>query len=84
MSALALVTGNGLLLKGGKEAAHTNRALHAIIAAAIGEATEGRVDGAIVTLLEDRSAVDGLLTLHKVCRGPRSALRTAGAGCVEP
>lgn len=76
VSALSLVTGNGLLLKGGKEAAHTNRALHRVITAAVEAATDGRVSGAIVTLLEDRSAVDSLLTLHKVGR-PCPALRCA-------
>jgi hypothetical protein len=37
IAALALRSGNGLLLKGGKEAARSNAALHKVIVDAVGE-----------------------------------------------
>jgi delta-1-pyrroline-5-carboxylate synthetase len=37
IAALALRSGNGLLLKGGKEAARSNAILHKTIVAAVGE-----------------------------------------------
>ncbi|KAF1793420.1 Gamma-glutamyl phosphate reductase GPR, conserved site [Phytophthora cactorum] len=43
IAALALRSGNGLLLKGGKEALHSNAMLHKIIVKAVEEATNGKV-----------------------------------------
>lgn len=43
IAALAFRSGNGLLLKGGKEALHSNQALHGIITKAMIEASGGRV-----------------------------------------
>lgn len=43
VSALAIRSGNGLILKGGKEAHFTNEALHGIITGAIHDATKGQV-----------------------------------------
>jgi len=65
VSALALITGNGVLMKGGREALHTNRALHAIITGAVSDATQGRVPKDVVSLLESRTEVAGLLSMHK-------------------
>jgi len=64
VSALAIVTGNGVLLKGGREAIMTNRKLHEIITDTVHSATGGAVDRAIVSLLETRTEVSGLLKLH--------------------
>ncbi len=43
IAALALRSGNGLLLKGGKEALHSNQALHKVITEAVTAASNGRV-----------------------------------------
>jgi delta-1-pyrroline-5-carboxylate synthetase len=43
IAALALRSGNGLLLKGGKEAARSNAALHAVITRAVESGSGGRV-----------------------------------------
>lgn len=43
IAALALRSGNGLLLKGGKEALHSNAALHKVITEAVTAASNGRV-----------------------------------------
>lgn len=57
IAALALKAGCGLVLKGGSEAARSNRALHAVIAEALGD-----LAGA-VGLVEGREAVTELLAL---------------------
>jgi delta-1-pyrroline-5-carboxylate synthetase len=54
--ALAVRSGNGLLLKGGKEAAHSNRALHTVLTAAL---PDGMRDA--IGLVEGRADVDVLL-----------------------
>lgn len=66
VASLAIRSGNGLLLKGGREATHSNRTLHRIVANAVTEATRGEVRGEdLVALVESRQDVDRLLQLHK-------------------
>jgi hypothetical protein len=57
ISALALASGNGLLLKGGKEAAHSNAALHNIIGDAIESGSNGKVSRDIIALVTSRGQV---------------------------
>ncbi|KPI84669.1 pyrroline-5-carboxylate synthetase-like protein [Leptomonas seymouri] len=63
IAALALCSGNGLLLKGGREAEHSNAALHAVIVSAVEASTEGRVPRGVISLVTDRADVYGLLKL---------------------
>jgi delta-1-pyrroline-5-carboxylate synthetase len=60
IAALAIKSGNGLLLKGGREAARSNRALHSIITEALGDL------GPALGLVETRSEVADLLVLDDV------------------
>ncbi|TNE88943.1 MAG: glutamate-5-semialdehyde dehydrogenase [Deltaproteobacteria bacterium] len=62
IAGLALRAGNGLLLKGGKEALHSNRALHAVLT----EALEPDVPAAVIGLVETREEVADLLALDDV------------------
>ena len=41
VAALSIATANGLLLKGGKEARHTNQCLHRIVCSAVQTEMEG-------------------------------------------
>lgn len=59
-SALTLKTGNAIVLRGGSEAIHTNRALAAIVAAALREA-ELPVDAVQLIPFTDRDAVRALV-----------------------
>tara|TARA_B110000208_G_C11763008_1_gene427605 strand:+ start:117 stop:2021 length:1905 start_codon:yes stop_codon:yes gene_type:complete len=63
IAALALRSGNGLLLKGGKEAARSNAALHGIIAAAIERSSGGRVQRGVIGLIAGRAETAELLKL---------------------
>lgn len=63
IAALALRSGNGLLLKGGKEAEHSNTCLHGIIVDAVHAATQGRVPKSTIGLVHGRAAVGELLKL---------------------
>jgi delta-1-pyrroline-5-carboxylate synthetase len=63
IAALALRSGNGLLLKGGKEAQHSNALLHSIIVRAITDASNGTVPKEVVGLVNSRQAVSSLLKL---------------------
>jgi delta-1-pyrroline-5-carboxylate synthetase len=62
IAALALRSGNGLLLKGGKEATRSNRVLHAVITGALAP----EVPAAAVSLVEGRAAITELLALDDV------------------
>eukprot|EP01041_Mallomonas_annulata_P007789 gene7789-15932_t len=63
IAALAIRSGNGLLLKGGKEAEKSNALLHRIIADAIAQSSEGRVSGNAIGLVTSRSEIASLLKL---------------------
>ncbi len=60
ISGLALASGNAVLLKGGSEALHTNRALVEVIQRVL---EQRGVDPRCVALLEDRAAFQALLGL---------------------
>lgn len=66
VAALAIRSGNGLVLKGGKEAAASNKILHTIIGDAIESSTEGVISRGLVSLVDSRDAVANLLSLDKV------------------
>lgn len=66
IAALALASGNGLLLKGGKEAAHSNAALHKTIGDAIEKGSGGKVTRDVVGLVTSRGQVADLLRLDDV------------------
>ena len=57
IAALALKSGNGLLLKGGKEAARSNRTLHQVFVEAMGP----EVPAGLVQLVETRDEIGDLL-----------------------
>jgi glutamate-5-semialdehyde dehydrogenase len=78
-AALCIKSGNAIILRGGKEAMHSNRAIVAIVADALKEA---EVDPAAVQLVEsaDRALVPHLLKLDKyidlvIPRGGESLIR---------
>ena len=58
ISALALASGNGLLLKGGKEAAKSNAAIHSVIGDAIEAGSEGKINRNIIGLITSRGQVN--------------------------
>lgn len=66
ISSLAIRSGNGLLLKGGKEALHSNRILHRIIGDSVEKATNNRVSRDLISLVETRSEIQNLLKLDDV------------------
>jgi len=66
ISALALASGNGLLLKGGKEAVHSNAALHKVIGDAIESGSEGKISRDIIALVTSRGQVADMLNLDDV------------------
>lgn len=59
IAALAIASGNGLLLKGGKEAKHSNEELHRVIGEAIEKGSGGKVGKEIVALVTSRGQVSG-------------------------
>jgi len=65
LAALAIKSANGILLKGGKEAIHTNNALHSIIGDAIQHASSGRCPRDVVGLVHSREDVTTLLSFEK-------------------
>ncbi|MGE5611275.1 MAG: glutamate-5-semialdehyde dehydrogenase [Bacillota bacterium] len=78
-AALCLKSGNAIILRGGKEAFHSNQAIAAIISAALADA---QIDPAAVQLIEstDRALVPALLKLDQyidvvIPRGGESLIR---------
>ncbi|PRP78365.1 gamma-glutamyl phosphate reductase [Planoprotostelium fungivorum] len=65
VSALAIMSGNGLLLKGGKEATFSNAVLHGIIVDSLQRATQGRVSRDAIGLVEGRESINELLEHHE-------------------
>ncbi|MCB9673483.1 MAG: glutamate-5-semialdehyde dehydrogenase [Alphaproteobacteria bacterium] len=61
VAGLAVKSGNGLLLKGGKEALHSNRVLHRVLAEALSPLSPD-----VVGLVETRSQISELLELDDV------------------
>jgi len=61
---LSFLSGNGLLLKGGKEASRTNQLLHYIIVETIHKASNNRIPRSIIGLVESRETIKDLLLLH--------------------
>ena len=66
ISALALASGNGLLLKGGKEAARSNETIHGIIGDAIERGSGGKIKRDIIALVTSRGQVADMLKLDDV------------------
>lgn len=67
IAALALRSGNAVLLKGGAEATHSNTFLCKLVADAVDRATARAVQGCdLVALLHSRTAVDALLELNEL------------------
>ncbi|KAG6693058.1 hypothetical protein I3843_10G139900 [Carya illinoinensis] len=62
IASLAIRSGNGLLLKGGKEAKHSNAALHKVITSAI----PGSVGSKLIGLVTSREEIPDLLKLDDV------------------
>ena len=65
IAALAVKSGNGLVLKGGKEAEQSNHILHRIIVKAIETASQGKVNGGVIGLVS-RAEIPTLLKLGKI------------------
>jgi delta l-pyrroline-5-carboxylate synthetase len=63
IAALSLRSGNGLILKGGKEAECSNRCLHTIITETVEEVTAGKVSGDVISLVTTRAEIGQLLEL---------------------
>lgn len=66
ISALALSSSNGLLLKGGKEATNSNLAIHKVIGDAIEEGSKGAISRDIIGLVTSRGQVADMLNLDDV------------------
>eukprot|EP00566_Odontella_aurita_P004847 CAMPEP_0113584190 /NCGR_PEP_ID=MMETSP0015_2-20120614/32963_1 /TAXON_ID=2838 /ORGANISM="Odontella" /LENGTH=806 /DNA_ID=CAMNT_0000489207 /DNA_START=243 /DNA_END=2663 /DNA_ORIENTATION=+ /assembly_acc=CAM_ASM_000160 len=66
ISALALASGNGLLLKGGKEAFRSNAALHSVIGDAVEKGSGGKIKRDIIALVTSRGQVADMLGLDDV------------------
>jgi len=66
IAALALASGNGLLLKGGKEATESNAAIHKVIGDAIEKGSGGKISRDIISLVTSRGQVADMLSLDDV------------------
>ena len=63
IASLALASGNGLMLKGGKEAVYSNAMLHEVIGDAIERGSNGEITRDIIALVTSRGQVKDLLAL---------------------
>ncbi|XP_003741149.2 probable delta-1-pyrroline-5-carboxylate synthase [Galendromus occidentalis] len=77
VASLAIATGNGLLLKGGKEAFHSNRALFYLVREALGQYNVQQA----ISLISTREDVDEILNVGKhidliIPRGSADLVRT--------
>lgn len=68
IASLALRSGNGLVLKGGKEAEQTNGCLYGIVRDAIRDATDGTVSSDAIGLVQSHDQINGLLKLGTFVR----------------
>ena len=66
IASLALASGNGLLLKGGREATNSNIALHKIITESVHRTTKGQVGKDIIGLVTSRGEIADMLGLDDV------------------
>jgi gamma-glutamyl phosphate reductase len=60
IAALAIASGNGLLLKGGKEAKYSNEAIYRVVGDAIERGSGGKVGREIVALVTSRGQVSNV------------------------
>lgn len=65
IASLAIYAGCGLILKGGREAVHSNTCLHRLVQEGVVEGSEGQVTGDLVNMVTSRAAVQPLLALDK-------------------
>jgi len=63
IAALAIKSSNGIILKGGKEATHSNQYLHQLIIESIEEGSNHTVSSHVVELVTSREDVNALLKL---------------------
>jgi delta-1-pyrroline-5-carboxylate synthetase len=66
ISALSIASGNGLLLKGGKEAANSNAAIYKVLGDAIEAGSKGAIKRDIIALITNRGQVSDMLALDDV------------------
>ncbi|KAG7356080.1 gamma-glutamyl phosphate reductase [Nitzschia inconspicua] len=66
ISALSIASGNGLLLKGGKEAAQSNAAIYKVLGDAIEAGSNGTIKRDIIALITNRGQVSDMLALDDV------------------
>ena len=95
IAALAIRSGNGLLLKGGREAENSCAILHSVVSDAIAAGSKGKVSGHAVGLVVSRSEISSLLklgtllilqlllTLCRRCDRPRNSSRIFTASTVH-
>mmetsp|Transcript_22422 Transcript_22422/g.52907 ORF Transcript_22422/g.52907 Transcript_22422/m.52907 type:complete len:823 (-) Transcript_22422:152-2620(-) len=66
ISALSIASGNGLLLKGGKEALHSNAAIYKVLGDAIESGSKKEISRDIIALITSRGQVSDMLSLDDV------------------
>ena len=66
IASLALKSGNGLVLKGGKEAERSNACLHRIIVETVARETGGAVGQDVISLVTSRAEIAQLLELDEL------------------